>query len=148
MVLNVVNYLLIAYLEWDNYISIVVCIFLQGIFLFLAYYVNSFLARLIFLCFFDGLIGFYSPLNSIIKSNILIEKYRAFLMNLFRVPLNIYVIIVLLIISYLNPFTVALITALMCFLAFGIGLFLVIYNSSSEKIIDINDFNMVLPIAF
>ena len=69
-------------------------------------------------------------------------------MNLFRVPLNIYVIIVLLIISYLNPFTVALITALMCFLAFGIGLFLVIYNSSSEKIIDINDFNMVLPIAF
>ena len=87
--------LLIVHLTCDHYMSITGCLLFQGIFLFLTYYKNSFLARLIFLCFFDGLIGFYSPLNSIIKSNILIEKYRAFLMNLFRVPLNIYVIIVL-----------------------------------------------------
>ena len=140
--------LLIAYLECDNYISIVVCLFLQGIFLLLTYYKDSFLARLIFLCIFDGLIGFYSPLNSIIKSNILIEKYRALLMNLFRVPLNIYVIIVLLTIGYLNPFTVAFIAGLMCFLAFGIGLFLVIYISCFQQNTVIIDFDVVLPIAF
>ena len=135
----------IAYLNCDNYISIVVCSFLQGIFLFLTYYKDSFLSRLVLLCLFDGLIGFYNPLNSIIKSNILLEKYRALLMNLFRVPLNIYVIIVLLTISHLNPFIMALISGLMCFLAFGIGLFLVIYISSYPEQIDTNAF--IIPIS-
>ena len=69
-------------------------------------------------------------------------------MNLFRVPLNIYVIIVLLTIGYLNPFTVAFIAGLMCFLAFGIGLFLVIYISCFQQNTVIIDFDVVLPIAF
>lgn len=131
--------LLIVYLYCDYFISITGCLFLQGIFLILTYYKDSFLERLIFLCAFDGLIGFYNPVNSVLKSKILVEKYRALLMNLFRVPLNIYVIIVLLTIRYINSFTVALISGILCFLAFGIGLFLVIYVPVEQR--EKNDIN-------
>ena len=131
--------LLIVYLYCDYFISITGCLFLQGIFLILTYYKDSFLERLIFLCAFDGLIGFYNPVNSVLKSKILVEKYRALLMNLFRVPLNIYVIIVLLTIRYINSFTVALISGILCFLAFGIGLFLVIYYPVEQR--EKNDIN-------
>ena len=131
--------LLIVYLYCDYFISITGCLFFQGIFLILTYYKDSFLERLIFLCAFDGLIGFYNPVNSVLKSKILVEKYRALLMNLFRVPLNIYVIIVLLTIRYINSFTVALISGILCFLAFGIGLFLVIYYPVEQR--EKNDIN-------
>ena len=135
---------LIVYLQLDYYISIAGCLFLQGLLLFLTYYFESFLARLIFLALFNGMTGFYCPLNSIIKSNILIEKYRALLMNLFRVPLNIYVIIVLLTLRYMNSFTVALIAGSMCFVAFGIGFYLVIYIMCYQK--KEENTNNVLPI--
>ena len=118
---------LIVYLHFDYYMSITGCIFLQGVLLFLTYYVDSFFARMIFLSLFNGLTGFYNPLNSIVKSNILVEKYRALLMNIFRIPLNTYVIVVLLTLRYMNSFTVALIAGTMCFIASGVGLFLVIY---------------------
>lgn len=129
---------LIYYLKFDYYISIAGCLFFQGLLLFLTYYIDSFFARMIFLSLFNGLTGFYNPLNSIVKSNILVEKYRAFLMNLFRVPLNIYVIIVLLTLRYMNSFTVALIAGTMCFVAFGIGLFLVIYLAINKEKVDFN----------
>jgi len=135
---------LIVYLQLDYYISIAGCLFLQGLLLFLTYYFESFLARLIFLALFNGMTGFYGPLNSIIKSNILIEKYRALLMNLFRVPLNVYVIIVLLTLRYMNSFTVALIAGSMCFVAFGIGFYLVIYTMCYQK--KEENTNNVLPI--
>ena len=137
--------LLIVYLYCDYFISITGCLFLQGIFLILTYYKDSFLERLIFLCAFDGLIGFYNPVNSVLKSKILVEKYRALLMNLFRVPLNIYVIIVLLTIRYINSFTVALISGILCFLAFGIGLFLVIYYPIEKKKKNEINYQNILP---
>ena len=137
--------LLIVYLYCDYFISIIGCLFLQGIFLILTYYKDSFLERLIFLCAFDGLIGFYNPVNSVLKSKILVEKYRALLMNLFRVPLNIYVIIVLLTIRYINSFTVALISGILCFLAFGIGLFLVIYDPIEQREKNEINYQNILP---
>ena len=137
--------LLIVYLYCDYFISITGCLFFQGIFLILTYYKDSFLERLIFLCAFDGLIGFYNPVNSVLKSKILVEKYRALLMNLFRVPLNIYVIIVLLTIRYINSFTVALISGILCFLAFGIGLFLVIYYPIEQREKNEINYQNILP---
>ena len=137
--------LLIVYLYCDYFISITGCLFLQCIFLILTYYKDSFLERLIFLCAFDGLIGFYNPVNSVLKSKILVEKYRALLMNLFRVPLNIYVIIVLLTIRYINSFTVALISGILCFLAFGIGLFLVIYYPIEQREKNEINYQNILP---
>ena len=137
---------LIVNLHFDYYMSIAGCLFFQGLLLFLVYYVDSFLARMIFLALFNGLTGFYNPLNSIVKSNILVEKYRALLMNLFRVPLNTYVIIVLLTLRYMNSFTVALIAGTMCFVASAIGIYLVIYLISfPEKRLSNNTNNNILP---
>ena len=118
---------LIVYCNFDYYMSIAGCVLIQGILLFITYKDNRFLARMIYLALFNGLTGFYNPLNSIVKSNIIIEKYRALLMNLFRIPLNFYVIIVLLTLRYMNPFTVALIAGSMCFVASAIGIYLCIY---------------------
>jgi hypothetical protein len=132
---------LIVYCNFDYYMSITGCLFVQGFLLYITYFDNRFLARLIYLSLFNGFTGFYNPLNSIIKSNILIEKYRALLMNLFRIPLNTYVIIVLLTLRYMNPFTVALIAGSLAFVAFGIGVYLCIYiyfNPEDEKNNEIN----------
>ena len=132
---------LIVYCNFDYYMSITGCLFVQGCLLYITYFDNRFLARLIYLSLFNGFTGFYNPLNSIIKSNILIEKYRALLMNLFRIPLNTYVIIVLLTLRYMNPFTVALIAGSLAFVAFGIGVYLCIYiffNPEDEKNNEIN----------
>ena len=119
---------LIIYCKFDYYSSITGCLFIQGFLLFITYFDDRFLARLIYLSLFNGMIGFYSPLNSIVKSNILIEKFRALLMNIFRIPLNIYVIIILSTLKYMNPFTVALIAGCLCFVACGIGFYLCIYT--------------------
>ena len=73
--------MLIVYLHFDYYITITVNLFLQGLFLFLVYYINSFLSRMIFLSLFNGLFGFYYFLNSIIKSNILIGRCRSTIMR-------------------------------------------------------------------
>ena len=138
--------LLIGTLDFDNYMSIAGCVIIQGILMFLTYAINGFLPRLIFLSLFNGVTGFYNPLNSIIKASILIEKYRALLMNLFRVPLNFYVIIVLLTLRLMNPFTVAFIVGVMCIVAFLIGLFLVIYREIYGKIEDKDKVENILPI--
>ena len=107
---------LIVYCNFDYYISISGCLFIQGVLLFLTYYIESFLSRMLFFSLFKGLTGFYNPLNSIVKPNILVDQYRALLMNLFRIPLNIYFIIVLLTLRYMNPFTFAIIAGSLAFI--------------------------------
>ena len=119
---------LIVNLNFDYYCSLTGCLFVQALLLFLIYWKNSFTARLIFFSLLNGSTGFYNPLNSIVKSEILIQKYRALLMNIFRIPLNIYVIVVLLTLRYMNPFTVAVITAYMAVFAGSIGVFLVVWQ--------------------
>ena len=54
-------------------------------------------------------------------------------MNLFCIPTNIYVIVIFLNLNYKNCFTLALISSIMCLIAFVIGLFLVIYLKISKK---------------
>ena len=118
---------LIVYCNFNYYMSITGCFFIQGLLLYKTYFDNRFLARLIYLSLFNGLIGFYNPLNSIVKSNILIEKYRALLMNIFRIPYNIYVIISLSTLKHINPLKLILFAGHVSFVAFGIGIFLCIY---------------------
>lgn len=136
---------LIVYCNFDYYMSITGCLFIQGVLLFLTYYINSFLARMLFLALFNGLTGFYNPLNSIVKSNILVDEYRALLMNLFRIPLNMYVIIVLLTLRYMNPFTVAIIAGSLAFIASSIGVYLCIYTCLHPEDNDKKD-NYILEI--
>ena len=63
----------------------------------------------------------------------MVEKYRAVLMNIVRIPLNLYVIIVLVTLRYRNPFHVALIAGSMALVAFGIALSLNIWKNSSYE---------------
>ena len=110
----------------DKYMSLAFCIFLQGLFLLLAYFLDSFFWRIIFLSLFNGLNGFYNPLNEIIKSDILVDKYKALLNVLFYAPSIAYTIIVYLALTFMTPFTLAIIGGIMSFIAFIIGIILVI----------------------
>ncbi len=94
------------YLRSEYYISITISLLAELILFFLIFYVENFLVRMILLAGINGISGFVNPLNSIIKSKILIEKHRATLMSIFRIPLNFFVIIVLISLRYMNPFLV------------------------------------------
>lgn len=94
------------YLRSEYYISITISLLAELILFFLIFYVDNFLVRMILLAGINGISGFLNPLNSIIKSKILIEKHRATLMSIFRIPLNFFVIIVLISLRYMNPFLV------------------------------------------
>ena len=125
--------LLIVYLNFNYYNSLAGCLFLQGVVWFLTYFVDSFLSRVLFLSIFNGLIGFYNPINTIINSNIFIEKYKYLVLKLFRIPTDIYLIIILISLRYLNFFTVAIIEGSMCFIAFFIAIFLINYLRINQQ---------------
>ena len=125
--------MLIIHLRFDYCISITGTLFLQGLTLFLTYYINSFFWRMIFLSLFNGLLGFYSPLNSIIKSDILIGPYKSIIMALFNIPTNIYIIAIFLHLNYMNCFTLALISSIISVIAFIIGIFLTVYLRITKK---------------
>lgn len=96
----------IIYLKAEYYFSISLSLFCELIIFFLISYIDSFLIRLCLLAAINGVSGFVFPLNSIIKSRILVEEHRATLMSIFRIPLNLYVIVVLVALRYMNPFSV------------------------------------------
>ena len=121
----------ILQLGCGDYVSISASLVIECALFLLVFFTDSFRTRLIALSCINGIQGFYNPLNSIIKSKILPEKHRALLMNIFRIPLNLYVIIVLLTLRYMNPFHVALIAGGMAFIAFMIGINLVIWEVPS-----------------
>jgi len=90
-----------------NYYKLIVNILFCVLILFLnIYFFENFLFRLILCAFYNGSTSFFNSLLSIIKSQILVEKHRALLMNIFRIPLNIYVISVFILIKYINTITV------------------------------------------
>ena len=96
----------IIYLKAGYYTSMSIVLFIELVIFFMISYIDSFLVRLILLAAINGISGFLFPLNSVIKSRILVEEYRATLMSIFRIPLNLYVIIVLICLRYMNPFSV------------------------------------------
>ena len=81
-------------------------------YLLIDYYINSLFDKKFFwssflLSLFNELldyIGLYTPLNSLIKSNILSEGYKYTIMNLFCIPINIYAIVIFLHLNYKNCF--------------------------------------------
>ena len=125
------------YLRFDYHISIIAFLFLLGLVLFLIYYINSFLSRLIFLSVCNGLFGFYNPLIYLIKSEMFSERYRATIKFLFSIPTNVYIIIIFLHLNYMNCFTLYLISSIICLIAFIIGIILNIFikitNNNEEN---------------
>ena len=126
-------HMLIINLRFDYYTCIIVFLLLQGLVLFLIYYINTFLSRIIFLSLFNGLFEFYFSLNSKIKSDILVEQYKAIIKILFTIPTNIYIIIIFLHLSFMNCFTLYLISSIISLIAFVIGICLVIYIRISKR---------------
>ena len=91
----------------SNYYKLIVNLLLIVLVIFLnIYLINNFLIRLILCAFFNGSTSFFNSLLSIIKSQLLVEKHRALLMNIFRIPLNIYVICVFIMVKFITPITV------------------------------------------
>ena len=54
-------------------------------------------------------------------------------MNIFRIPLNLYVIFILFVIKYMEPLSIAFLAGLMCFLSFLIGLYLYFWKITTKK---------------
>ncbi len=94
------------YLKCESYFSIALSLLFEAVMFYLITVIDHFILRFIFLACINGVTGYFQPLNSIIKSNILVEKHRATLMNIFRIPLNLYVIIVLVSLKYMAPLSV------------------------------------------
>lgn len=122
----------ILYLKANKYLSLTVSIFFESTMFIAIYFDNSFFRRLIYLSLINGYQGFYNPLNSIIKSGVIIDLYRASLMNIFRIPLNIYTIIVFFTLRFMNPFTVTFVTGLMSFTAGIISVYLLRWSLKHE----------------
>jgi len=90
-----------------NYYKLIVNLLFCVFILFLnIYFIENFLIRLILCAFYNGSTSFFNSLLSIIKSQILVEKHRALLMNIFRIPLNIYVISIFILVKYISTITV------------------------------------------
>lgn len=96
----------IIYLRTQLYVMLSLTLILLFGALIGIYFIESFFIRVIFFATLNGLSGLYSPLFSIVKYRILEEKHRALLMSIFRIPLNAYVIIALLLLRYIDPFKV------------------------------------------
>jgi len=56
---------------------------------------NAFISQLLGFCLFEACVGFYWPLIAEIRSAVIPEESRATIMNFFRVPLNLIVVVVL-----------------------------------------------------
>lgn len=96
------------YLKFNLFVSLAGCILVELIGFIIVLSTKSFMLTYILLAVINGICGFYQPVNSIIKAKLLKEKVRALLMNIFRIPLNLYVVSALVFLKNLNPDTVSI----------------------------------------
>lgn len=83
---------------------------------------------IMFLCF-EGTVGVFYPAYGVIKSEKIPEDIRAAVMNIFRIPLNFFVVLLLLKVKFLSPTTVFTI----CTFAQGIAFACYYYFYSTLK---------------
>jgi len=89
---------------------------------FLTYYINNFNVRLYLFIYFDGISGIYEPTISVLKSSLIAHKIRSTVMNLFRLPRNIFSIILLFGSSYLSTYQICLVVVFISFITFFFAL--------------------------
>ena len=75
---------------------------------FIDYAVVNFSVRFFMFVYFDGLAGIFNPLLSSLKSQMIPEKLRTTLMNFFRIPINVFSIITLILTNYVTTYQVIL----------------------------------------
>jgi predicted MFS family arabinose efflux permease len=138
--------LLVTHLHLGNYIAYSFILILVFIVFFIIYNFNTFYLRLIVFSFMNFSGGFFLPLNSIVKSRIIIEKYRATLMNIYKIPVNVYFIGSIIFLKFIKPITVIEICiyliGIAVFISFTLLLFPVnhyIYKEYNYQIKEINE---------
>ena len=119
--------------NFDNYISISVCLFIQGLVFYFIYFHNSFLWRTVYFCIIYGCIRLSLSLNSIIISKIYDEKYKKFLINLFYIPFSFIFIAFI----YINTLSIANVAGSLTILSFILSICLIAYTKSHKE--EIND---------
>ncbi len=69
-----------------------------------------------------------NPVISYLRSIILVEQYRELLMNLFRVPLNSILILMLILANYFNPFQICFLVGTILIIPLLSSMYLVYYH--------------------
>ena len=117
-----------------NICSNTIYLLFQGLFLFLTYYINNFVYRMIFLALFYESIKVYHSLKNSIKSNIKDEKSLIYVIKLFEIPSIIYLSIIVIYLKFENPLELAFVAGIMSFVAFGFSIILVIINFLHKEV--------------
>jgi len=91
--------------------------------------------------YFDGLSGIMSPLMSCLKSQLIPEKFRTTVMNFFRLPINLFSIITLVLTNVINTNQICLIAVIMMGFAGLFNLILLSYKISPEKDVSLTEKN-------
>ena len=117
-----------------NYLSNTIYLLFQGLFLFLTYYINNFVYRMIFLALFYESIKVYHSVKNSIKSKIKDEKSLIYVIKLFEIPTIIYLVIIVIYLKCTNPLELAFVAGIMSFVAFGFSLLLVIINLLHKEV--------------
>ncbi len=73
------------------------------------YLIPKFDARFFFLVYFDGLSGLFNPLFSSLKSQMIPEHLRTTIMNFFRIPINSFSVLSLILTQYIDTYEVSLV---------------------------------------
>jgi hypothetical protein len=73
---------------------------------FIDYSVPLFNIRFFMFVYFDGLAGIFNPLLSSLKSQMIPEKLRTTIMNFFRIPINVFSILTLVLTDYITTYQV------------------------------------------
>lgn len=116
------------------YFLLVGVIFIFQCFVMLLIFISgSFFMKLILFMFLSFLFGMFNPVDSIIKTKIIKDKYRAWIMNLFRVPLNILLIWTILGANFIGPSYLTLFASLLALVNSIIGFYLYFYYSERSK---------------
>lgn len=87
--------------------------------------------------YFDGISGIYEPTMSVLKSYLIDHKIRSTVMNLFRLPRNIFSIILLFLSKYLSTYQICLVVVFISFITFFFdlcGLYLLDLKKFPEKV--------------
>ena len=137
--------LLITHFHCNYYNAYCIILVIIFIVFFVIYNFNKFYLRLIMFSFMNFSSGFFLPLNSIVKSRILIEKYRATLMNIYKLPINIYFIGSVIFLKYIKAITIIEICiyliSIAVLISISLYLFPVKHHSNKDYFYELREFN-------
>ena len=94
---------------------IVICI-ICAVSLFMVVFIENFNLRLLLFIIYEICVGSYRPTLSSLRSKLIPHQYMATIINIFRIPLNITVVVVLINVEYFENrvFLIATVLLMVC----------------------------------